>query len=97
MKGGSKFDKRVRNRENRGRRSHAQRSTRGKRKIPPLWQKLHGSFTLVRIRGTGEKASWLLIKHGDEYSKKGYDANTYDFSAVSNRSLAEIARSTPIS
>lgn len=54
-------------------------------------KKLQGSFTLVRIRGTGEKATWLLLKHRDEYAKKGYDANAYDFSTVSNRSLAEIA------
>ena len=37
------------------------------------------------------KESWLLIKHHDEYVKLGYDANTFDFSAISNRSLAEIA------
>lgn len=54
-------------------------------------KKLQGSFALIRIRGFGGKVSWLLIKHHDEYAQKGYDANTYDFSAVSNRSLAEIA------
>jgi len=53
--------------------------------------KLQGSFSLIRVRGFGGKESWLLIKHHDEYTKKGYDANTYDFSAISNRSLAEIA------
>jgi len=54
-------------------------------------KKLQGSFALVRTRGFGGKESWLLIKHRDEYSKKGYDANDYDFSAISNRSLDEIA------
>ncbi len=54
-------------------------------------QKLHGSFALIRIRGFGGKASWLLIKQHDAYAQRGYDANQYDFSAVSNRSLAEIA------
>jgi bifunctional non-homologous end joining protein LigD len=55
-------------------------------------KKLQGSFALVRTRGFGGKESWLLIKHRDEYCKTGYDANTYDFSAVSNLSLTEIAK-----
>jgi len=55
-------------------------------------KKLQGSFALVRTTGFGGKESWLLIKHRDEYSKTGYDANDYDFSATSNRSLTEIAR-----
>ena len=54
-------------------------------------KKLQGSFALVRTRGFGKKESWLLIKHHDEYVQPGYDANNYDFSAVSNRTLAEIA------
>jgi bifunctional non-homologous end joining protein LigD len=53
-------------------------------------KKLRGSFALVRTAGFGGKESWLLIKHRDEFSKKGYDANDYDFSAVSNRSIAQI-------
>ena len=54
-------------------------------------KKLQGSFSLVRIRGFGGRESWLLIKHRDEYTKMGYDAKDYDFSAESGRSLAEIA------
>lgn len=54
-------------------------------------KKLQGSFALVRTRGFGKKESWLLIKHHDEYVQPGYDANDYDFSAISNRTLAEIA------
>jgi len=53
-------------------------------------KKLQGSFALVRTGGFGGKESWLLIKHRDKYSKAGYDANDYDFSAVSNRSLKQI-------
>ena len=55
-------------------------------------KKLQGSFALVRTRGLGGKESWLLIKHRDEYSTPDYDANEYDFSAVSNFSLTEIAK-----
>ena len=54
-------------------------------------KKLQGSFALVRTAGFGSKESWLLIKHRDEYSKTGYDANDYDFSAATSRSLTEIA------
>ncbi len=54
-------------------------------------KKLTGSFAMVRTKGIGGKESWLLIKHRDESSKEGFDANEYDFSAVSGRSLAEIA------
>ncbi len=54
-------------------------------------KKLKGSFALVRTKGWGGKESWLLIKHRDEYSQPGYDANDYDFSAVSKKTLAQIA------
>jgi bifunctional non-homologous end joining protein LigD len=56
-------------------------------------KKLQGSFALVRTKGlAGGKGgeSWLLIKHRDNYSKDGYDAKDYDFSAVSGLSLDEI-------
>lgn len=53
-------------------------------------KKLQGSFALVRTAGFGGKESWLLIKHRDEYAKPGYDANDYNVSAVSNRTLARI-------
>jgi bifunctional non-homologous end joining protein LigD len=54
--------------------------------------KLQGSFALVRTRGLGGgKEAWLLIKHRDKYCVAGYDANEYDFSARSKRSISEIA------
>lgn len=57
-------------------------------------KKLQGSFALVRTKGFGNTKgeSWLLIKHRDEFAKKGYDAAEYDFSAVTNRSIAEILK-----
>lgn len=55
-------------------------------------KKLRGSFALVRTRGLGGgKEAWLLIKHRDAHCKSGYDANDYDVSASSDRTLAEIA------
>jgi len=53
-------------------------------------KKLRGSFALVRTKGFGGKEAWLMIKHRDEYSEPGYDANDYDFSSISNRTLARI-------
>lgn len=54
-------------------------------------KKLHGSFALVKTKGWGPKNSWLLIKHNDEYVESSYDANHYDFSAKSKKTLSEIA------
>ncbi|MBI3841199.1 MAG: DNA ligase [Thaumarchaeota archaeon] len=54
-------------------------------------KKLHGSFALVRTAGFGGKEAWLIIKHKDRFVKPGYDANDYDVSAASGRSIAQIA------
>jgi bifunctional non-homologous end joining protein LigD len=54
-------------------------------------KKLSGSFALVKTKGWGPKNSWLLIKHNDEFVQSGYDANAYDVSAMSKKSLEEIA------
>ena len=54
-------------------------------------KKLRGSFALVKTRGFGGKESWLLIKHKDGFCQAGYDANDYDVSASTGRSLAEIS------
>ena len=59
-------------------------------------KKLQGSFALIRTAGFRGKESWLLIKHKDEHSRQGYDAKDYDFSAVSNRTMAQIAGQTEI-
>lgn len=64
---------------------------KGELKFRLFGKKLQGSFALIKTRGFGKKDSWLLIKHKDEYIKKGYDANMDDFSAKSGKSLAEIA------
>lgn len=55
-------------------------------------KKLKGSFALIRTRGFGGKAAWLLIKHRDKYSMEGHDAKDYDYSAVSNRTLDQISK-----
>ncbi len=64
--------------------------TEGNLKFFLYGKKLRGSFALVRTSFGGREA-WLLIKHRDQYSQQGYDAKDYDFSAVSGRTLAQIA------
>ncbi len=65
---------------------------RGELKFQLMGSKLKGSFALVKTKGFGPKDSWLLIKHKDEHTQKNFDANKYDFSATTKRSLAEITQ-----
>lgn len=63
----------------------------GNIKFTLFGEKLEGSFALVRTKGFGGgREAWLLIKHRDEHCKSGYDANDFDYSAESNRSLTQI-------
>ena len=58
-------------------------------------QKLKGSWVLVRTRGFGKnptRASWLLIKHRDEYADETDITLEKPRSAISKRMLAGIAR-----
>ena len=58
-------------------------------------KKLKGSWVLVRTRGFGRKPSkpsWLLIKHRDEYATEDDVTEEAPRSAVSKRTLAQIAR-----
>lgn len=57
-------------------------------------EKLKGSFALVHIRSRrpGNKGTeWLLIKHRDASAKDGYDIDKYDYSALTGRTLDQIA------
>ena len=57
-------------------------------------KKLHGDFAIVRMRSRrpGSKGNeWLLIKKRDDQVEEGYDAEEYDNSALSNRTMREIA------
>ena len=65
----------------------------GNLKFALYGKKLRGSFALVKTRGFGgSNESWLLIKHKDNYSKGGYDANDYDKSVKTGRSIEEILK-----
>ena len=65
----------------------------GNLKFTLYGKKLQGSFALVRTRGFGSmKEAWLMIKHRDDFIRAGYNANDYDFSARTKRTLAQIAQ-----
>ncbi len=67
---------------------------KGDLKIRLHGQKLNGDFALIHIRGRrpGSKGTeWLLIKKHDEYVVEGYDIEQYDISALTHRSMAQIA------
>jgi bifunctional non-homologous end joining protein LigD len=57
-------------------------------------KQLNGDFALVKMRGRGPGSKgneWLMIKKHDEFVVEGYDIESLDESALSGRSLAEIA------
>src|SRR5579859_6807407 len=57
-------------------------------------EKLNGEFVLARMRSRrpGSKGTeWLLIKKRDGYAVPGYASNRYDYSVLTQRSLAESA------
>ncbi len=57
-------------------------------------EKLKGSFALIHIRSRkpGNKGTeWLLIKHRDAYVQEPYDIDEYDYSALTKRTLDQIA------
>ena len=67
----------------------------GELKLIFAGERLRGGWVLVRLRNSrsGKKPSWLLIKHRDEFVKRGDDALLADDarSAASGRTLEEIA------
>ena len=67
---------------------------KGDLKFQLYGKKLQGSWVLVRSRGFGSKSkpSWLLIKHRDAYASDEDVTVEEPYSALSGRSLAQIAR-----
>jgi len=57
-------------------------------------KKLRGSWALVRTKSYGgsRKNGWLLIKHRDKFASKKEITADRPYSALTRRSLAEIAR-----
>jgi bifunctional non-homologous end joining protein LigD len=66
----------------------------GKIKFILRGKKLHGEFTLVKIKAReGERGEpWLLIKDRDEHADAGYDPAAHPESVKSGKTLEDIAR-----
>ena len=67
---------------------------KGDLKFQLYGKKLQGSWVVVRTRGFGSKSkpSWLLIKHRDAYACDEDITVEEPYSALSGRTLAQIAR-----
>ncbi len=67
---------------------------KGDFKIRLHGKKLNGDFAMIHMRSRrpGTKGTeWLLIKKQDDAVVKGYDIDKYDESALTGRSMADIA------
>ncbi|MDE3137745.1 MAG: DNA ligase D [Acidobacteriota bacterium] len=75
-----------------GEKSASEQYARGELKFQLHGQKLRGSFALVRMRRADQKNAWLLIKHRDAAADAEWDVDRHDGSALTGRSIDEIAR-----
>ncbi len=75
-----------------GEKSASDQYARGELKFQLHGQKLRGSFALVRMRRADQKNAWLLIKHRDAAADAEWDVDRHDGSALTGRSMDEIAR-----
>jgi bifunctional non-homologous end joining protein LigD len=65
---------------------------RGDLKFVLNGKRMLGGWVLVRMRGNGERAQWLLIKHRDEFASTKVDVvEMVDTSVATGRSMEEIA------
>ena len=65
---------------------------KGKLDITLLGERLKGSFTMVRTRGEGERAQWLLMKRTDDWADADRDIVTEITTSVdSGRTMEQIA------
>ena len=68
---------------------------RGEIKFSLNGQKLRGGFVLVKIKRSEKGNEWLLIKHKDAAEDAKWNIDEHDGSALTGRSLAEIAEQAP--
>src|SRR5215469_3010379 len=72
-----------------------QQLERGEIKFSLNGEKLHGAFVLVKIKRSEKGNEWLLIKHKDAAEDPKWNIEEHDGSALTGRSLAEIAEQAP--
>src|SRR5690242_6419791 len=72
-----------------------QQLERGEIKFNLNGEKLRGGFVLVKIKRSEKGNEWLLIKHKDAAEDPKWNIDEHDGSALTGRSLAEIAEQAP--
>src|SRR5215467_5469109 len=72
-----------------------QQLERGEIKFSLNGEKLRGGFVLVKIKRSEKGNEWLLIKHKDATEDPKWNIDEHDGSALTGRSLAEIAEQAP--
>jgi bifunctional non-homologous end joining protein LigD len=72
-----------------------QQLERGEIKFGLNGEKLRGSFVLVKIKRSEKGNEWLLIKHKDAAEDPKWNIEEHDGSALTGRTLAEIAEQAP--
>jgi bifunctional non-homologous end joining protein LigD len=68
---------------------------RGEIKFHLNGEKLCGSFVLVRLKHGEKKNEWLMIKHKDADVDFAWDIDAHDGSALTGRTIEEIAEEVP--
>jgi bifunctional non-homologous end joining protein LigD len=82
-----------------GKHPAAEQIARGEVKFRLHGRKLRGGFVLVHSgkhsKDPKDRQNWLLIKHRDDAADPNFDIGRLDWSALSGRTLAEIAGNRP--
>src|ERR1700733_13757408 len=68
---------------------------RGEIKFQLEGEKLRGSFVLVKLKHSAKGNEWLMIKHKDAAADPAWNVDEHDGSALTGRTLAEIAEELP--
>jgi bifunctional non-homologous end joining protein LigD len=68
---------------------------RGEIKFNLKGDKLHGSFALVKMKRSNKGNEWLMIKHADAAADSSWNIEQHDGSAITGRTLEEIAAELP--
>ncbi|HET8966219.1 MAG TPA: DNA ligase D [Candidatus Acidoferrum sp.] len=68
---------------------------RGEIKFHLNGEKLRGSFVLVKLKHGEKKNEWLMIKHKDADVDQAWDVDAHDGSALTGRTIEEIADEVP--
>jgi bifunctional non-homologous end joining protein LigD len=67
----------------------------GEIKFQLAGEKLRGSFVLVKLKHSEKGNEWLLIKHKDASVDPAWNVDDHDGSAITGRTLEEIAEELP--